>query len=97
MVFDKTGEEPEFVPNGNVQLIVNGETVASGTMRTQPGKFTLAGDGVCVGWDSADAVSADYRAPFRLSGGRIKFVAVDVTGEPLVDLEREFQALLARD
>jgi arylsulfatase len=97
MVFDKTGEEPEFVPNGNVQLIVNGETVASGTMRTQPGKFTLAGDGVCVGWDSADAVSADYRAPFRFSGGRIKFVAVDVTGEPLVDLEREFQALLARD
>ena len=97
LVFDKTGEEPEFVPHGDVRLIVDGETVASGTMRTQPGKFTLAGDGVCVGWDSADAVSADYPAPNRFSGGRIRFVAVDVSGAPAVDLEREFQALLARD
>jgi arylsulfatase A-like enzyme len=97
VVFEKTGEEPQFVPNGDVQLLVNGDTVAAGTMRTQPGKFTLAGDGLCVGWDSADAVSADYRAPFTFGGGRIRFVAVDVSGAPVVDLEREFQALLARD
>jgi arylsulfatase len=97
MAFEKTGEEPEFVPYGDVQLVVAGDTVATGTMRTQPGKFTLAGDGLCVGWDSADAVSADYRAPFRFRGGRIEFVAVDVSGESVVDLEREFQALLARD
>lgn len=97
MIFDKTGEEPEYVPNGDVTLRVNGDTVASGTMRTQPGKFTLAGDGLCIGWDSADAVSADYRAPYRFTGGRIGFVAVDVTGEPVIDLEREFAALLARD
>jgi arylsulfatase len=97
MAFEKTGEEPEFVPYGDVQLVVAGDTVATGTMRTQPGKFTLAGDGLCVGWDSADAVSADYRAPFRFRGGRIELVAVDVSGESVVDLEREFQALLARD
>ncbi len=97
MVFDKTGEEPQYVPNGDVQLLVNGDIVATGTMRTQPGKFTLAGDGLCIGWDSADAVSADYQSPFTFSGGTIKFVAVDVTGQPVIDLEREFQALLARD
>lgn len=97
MIFEKTGEEPEYVPNGDVTLRVNGDDVATGTMRTQPGKFTLAGDGLCVGWDSADAVSSDYRAPYRFSGGRIGFVAVDVTGEPVIDLEREFAALLARD
>lgn len=97
MAFDKTGEEPAFVPNGDAQLIVAGTTVATGRIRTQPGKFTLCGDGLCVGWDSADAVSADYRAPFRFSGGRIRLVAVDVSGAPVVDLEREFQALLARD
>lgn len=97
VAFDRTGEDPGLVPRGDVQLIVDGGVVASGTMRTQPGKFTLAGDGLCIGWDSADAVSRDYRAPFRFSGGRIRFVAVDVSGAPVVDLEREFQALLARD
>ena len=97
VVFEKTGEEPEYVPNGDVQLIVAGTTVAKRTMRTQPGKFTLAGDGLCVGWDSADSVSSDYQSPFRFTGGRIRFVAVDVSGAPVVDLEREFQALLARD
>jgi arylsulfatase len=97
MVFEKTGENPPYVPNGDVTLRVNGDTVANGTMRTQPGKFTLAGDGLCIGWDSADAVSADYRSPYRFTGGRIGFVAVDVTGEPVIDLEREFAALLARD
>ena len=97
MVFEKTGENPPYVPHGDVTLRVNGDTVATGTMRTQPGKFTLAGDGLCIGWDSADAVSADYRSPYRFTGGRIGFVAVDVTGEPVIDLEREFAALLARD
>ena len=62
MVFEKTGEERQYAPNGDVQWLVSGETVATGTTRTQPGKFTLAGDGLCIGWDSADAVSADYHA-----------------------------------
>ena len=57
---------------------MNGEVVATGTMRTQPGKFTLSGDGLCIGWDSADPVSPDYQAPFRFTGGQIRFVAIDV-------------------
>ena len=81
MVFEKTSEERQYAPNGDVQWLVSGETVATGATRTQPGKFTLAGDGLCIGWDSADAVSADYHAS--------KFVAVDVTGQPVVDLERD--------
>ena len=37
------------------------------------------------------AVTADYPgvAPFRFTGGTIKRVAVDVSGEPYLDLERE--------
>ena len=93
----KTGENPPFVPNGTTSLIVNGDTVATTQMRTQPGKFTLAGDGLCVGWDSGDPVAPDYGTEGRFTGGRIDFVAVDVTGDPVLDLEREFQALLSRD
>ena len=33
---------------------------AEGPMRAQVGKFTLCGDGLCVGYDSADAVSERY-------------------------------------
>lgn len=65
--------------------------------RTQPGKFTLSGDSLYIGWNSADALGADYQAPFRFTGGRIKCVGVDVTGQPVVDLEKESQGLLARD
>jgi arylsulfatase len=28
-------------------------------MKTQPAKFTLSGDGLCVGYDSGGAVSAE--------------------------------------
>ena len=36
-------------------------------------------------------------APYRFTGGKHKRVAVDVSGEPYVDLEREAEAMLARE
>lgn len=97
VVFTKTGEVPKYVANGNLQLAINGEVVAEGPMRTQPGYFGLAGGGLTVGSDSADPVCGDYKPPFAFTGGNIKFVAFDVSGEPVRDLQREFMALLARD
>ena len=35
--------------------------------------------------------------PFRFTGGTIKRVAVDVSGEPYIDLEREAQGMLMRE
>lgn len=35
--------------------------------------------------------------PFRFTGGTIRRVVVDVSGEPYVDLAREAQAMLARE
>jgi hypothetical protein len=64
------------------------------TQRAQIGMFTLCGDGLCIGRDSADSVSAQYRAPNRFTGGTINRVAVDVSGEPYVDLERQAQVLI---
>ena len=61
------------------------------------GKFTLCGDGLCVGFDSADHVSRSYPTAFPFTGGRILGVAVDVSEEQYLDLEREASAAFARD
>ena len=59
----------------------------------------LAGEGLCVGRDSGAGVTDDYPGtePFRFTGGTIHRVAVDVSGEPYLDLEREAQAMLMRE
>ena len=57
-------------------------------MKTQPGKFTLSGDGLCIGRDSGDAVSAAYKSPGTFKGGTILFVGVTVEKEQYLDLER---------
>jgi len=54
---------------------------------TQPGYFCLTGDGICVGRDSASAVTPEYQAPFPFTGGSIEKVVVDVSGDRYVDHE----------
>jgi arylsulfatase len=74
-----------------MKLYINGKVVASGPMRTQPGKFTLSGDGLCVGYDSGDAVSKEYKTPGEFKGGKIQFVGVTVEKTQYLDLEKEAQ------
>ena len=38
---------------GTTKLYVNDKMVAERPMRAQVGKFTLGGDGLCVGYDSS--------------------------------------------
>lgn len=97
VVFTKEREEPKYVPNGTLELRVNKRVVASGPMRTQPGKFSIAGEGFNVGEEGGDPVSPTYRPPFAFRGGKIEFVTFDLSGKPVIDLEREYAALLARD
>ncbi len=97
--FDKDGEDPPHVSTGILSLY-HGETkVGEGRIKTQPGQFMFAGEGLCVGRDSGEAVTSDYPngSPHRFTGGTIKRVAVDVSGDPYVDLEREAQAMLMRE
>jgi len=72
-----------------MKLYVNDKEVAKGPMRAQVGKFTLVGDGLCVGFDSGDNVSQDYKSPGEFEGGNISFVTVNVGKEQYLDLERE--------
>jgi arylsulfatase len=66
-------------------------------MKTQLGKFTLSGDGLCIGRDSGDAVSEDYKTPGTFKGGTIKFVGVTVEKAQYLDLEKLAHAALAVD
>ena len=92
---EKTGEHN--CSEGTTKLYVNEKVVAEGPMRTQPGKFTLSGDGLCIGYDSGDAVSEDYKTPGRFTGGTILGVGVSVEEMAYVDLEKLAAAAMALD
>lgn len=84
---EKTGPNGEQI--GNMKLYINDKVVAQGPMRTQPGKFTLSGDGLCVGYDSGDSVSSSYKSPGTFTGGEILGVGVTIEKTQYIDLEKE--------
>jgi len=97
--FDKAGEDPPMVARGTVSLWHGDTKVGEAEIRTQPGKFSLAGEGLCVGRDSGARVTEDYPgvAPWRFTGGTIRRVAIDVSGDEYINLERGAQAMLMRE
>jgi arylsulfatase A-like enzyme len=97
--FDKDAEDPPNVATGILSLYHGDKKVGEGRIKTQPGKFSLAGEGLTVGRDSGEPVTDDYPGPepWAFTGGTIHRVAVDVSGEPYLDLEREAQAMLMRE
>jgi arylsulfatase len=84
---------------GTLSLYVNDEKVGEGRIMTQPGNFSLVGEGLNVGRDPAEPVTDDYdgATPYRFTGGTIKRAIVDVSGEAYVDLELEALALMKRE
>jgi arylsulfatase len=92
---EKAGPHHESI--GTLKLYVNDKVVAQGPMQAQAGKFTLGGDGLCVGYDSADAVSAQYQAPFKFSGGKIDVVGVTIEKAQYIDLEEEARRVLMHE
>ena len=95
--FTKEKEEPLFVANGTLKLRINDETVAEGKMKSQPGAFGLAGAGLVVGRQSSDPVSVEYTPPFKFTGGTIKQVTINVSGEDFLDFETEAKAIFERE
>ena len=45
---------------GTLTLYIDDEKVGEGKIKTQPGKFSLAGEGLNVGKDGAEPVTDDY-------------------------------------
>lgn len=89
---DRTGEYGETY--GTAKLYIDGKVVDEKEIKTQPAKFTLSGDGLCVGYDSGDNVSDMYKSPGEFEGGKIQFVGVTVEGTPYVDLEAEARRVM---
>jgi arylsulfatase len=96
-VFEREGES--MPTTGTLTLYVDDEAVGSGTIITQPGNFSLVGEGLNVGKDPGEPITDDYAGerPFVFTGGEIREVIVDVSGTPYVDLETEARAMMARE
>ena len=95
--FEKTGDA--IPTTGTLSLFIDDEKVGEGTIMTQPGNFSLVGEGLNVGKDPAEPITDDYpgTSPFALTGGTTKEAIVDVSGEPFIDLEKEAVAMMARE
>ncbi len=95
--FVKEGDE--MPTTGTLSLYIGDEKVGEGRIMTQPGNFSLVGEGLNVGKDPAEPITDDYAgtSPYAFTGGTIHQAIVDVSGEPFVDLEKEAIALMARE
>jgi arylsulfatase len=92
---EKAGEHNESI--GTAKLYVNDKEVSKGAMTAQVGKFTLVGDGLCVGFDSGDPVSKQYKSPGEFKGGTIFFATVSTGKETYLDLENEAARAFAKE
>ena len=97
MEFTRASAGEHGVSLGTTKLYVNGAAVAEGPMKAQIGKFTLGGDGLCVGYDSEDKVSEEYEAPAHFHGGEILGVGIDLGEVEYADLNLIAAGLFARD
>jgi arylsulfatase A-like enzyme len=96
--FARTGQDPQTKSAlGTLTLYIDTEQVGQSEIKTQPGYFSLVGEGLCVGRDSASPVSPDYAPPFTFTRGTIDRVVVDVAGEPFVDYEKEVMGWIMKD
>jgi hypothetical protein len=93
-------KESDGLPTtGTLSLFINDEKVGEGQIMTQPGNFSLVGEGLNVGRDPGEPVTDDYSGtrPYAFTSGTIKEAIVDVSGEPFMDLEKEAIALMSRE
>ena len=93
---------------GEVQLYINGikqnATIEEAfpeypdQFLTQPGKFSLCGEGFNIGRDPGQPVSSDYEHEFEFEGAKLKKVIVTIKNDAgAIDPEKELRGMLWRD
>jgi len=95
--FNKEKENPKGCANGTATLYVNDTEVGKATIRTQPGKFALAGEGLVIGRMGADSVTKECKGSFTAKGATVKSVTINVSGDHYRNLEAEALAMLSRE
>ncbi len=95
--FEKEGDA--MPTEGILTLHMREEAVGEGRIKTQPGKFSLAGEGLNIGREGGEPVTDDYpgERPWAFVGGTIHKAMIDVSGKPFVDLAQEARMAFARD
>ena len=68
-VFEKEGDGDAH--RGDADLYIGDDKVGEAKIKTQPGKFSLAGEGLNVGKEGAEPVTDDYpgKYPWAFTGG----------------------------
>jgi arylsulfatase len=95
--FTKDGQGEHHEAHGTLKLHVDDDVVAEGEIRTNASRYSLCGEGLCVGYDGGDAVSKEYAGNFPFTNGEIVKVVIDVADDAYVDVERHLAAAMARD
>ncbi|EJG02145.1 arylsulfatase [Flavobacterium sp. F52] len=94
-VKEKMTEKNETL--GTMKLYIDGKMVQQQPFRTQSGRYSLSGEGLCVGRDSGDPVSRQYTSKFDFAGGSIIKVIYDVGNDSYQNLENEFKVKMAKE
>ena len=95
--FNREGVDEEHQPHGTTTVYVDAEQADQGPMSVSAVQYTLCGEGLTIGYDGGDTVSATYPNHFGFTGGAIKQVIFDVSDDTYVDAETQLASLLARD
>lgn len=95
--FTKESIGKNLEANGQMKLFVDAKEMASGAFRTQTGHYALCGEGLCIGYDSGDAVSKEYKPKFEFTGGEIIKIIYNIGNDQYVNVEQQFEARMARD
>lgn len=82
--------------HGPARLYVGDQVMDEAEIRTMTAHFSLCGEGLCIGYDSSDAVTTDYRPRFDFTGGRVVKVVFDVSDDVYVDVEAHMAAAMSR-
>ncbi|HEY9308253.1 MAG TPA: arylsulfatase [Microbacterium sp.] len=92
---ERMGEYREGI--GPLKLYIDDQLVAEQEIRTVLGHFSLCGEGLTIGRDSADPVSSLYGYGFDFTGGEIEKVVFDIADDAYIDLEAHLAAAMSRD
>jgi hypothetical protein len=95
----KNVDKANMKTSGTATIFINDQQVGTQDIETQLGGFSVAGEGFMVGRCAGAPVTEDYPGvhPWAFTGGTIKKLIIDLSGEAYVDLEMEALAAMKRD
>jgi len=59
--FAKQSVSKQLETLGKMKLYLDDKLVGEDDLRIQSGHYSIAGEGLCVGYDGGDAVSSEYK------------------------------------